>query len=72
MKHYNEFEMMVLTGLVELVGIHFVSIKWSLNIPVEMLIRDPHGFRYCSHTHKLFRRNDLLIQRIWQCKLCGQ
>lgn len=46
---------MVLAGLVELVGIHFVSFRWSLNIPVEMLIKESHGLRYCSnkstHTH---------------------
>lgn len=48
-KHSNEVGMMVLRGLAELVRIHFVSIRWSLNIPVEMLIIDSHGFRYCSN-----------------------
>ena len=64
--------MMVLTGLAELVGIHFVSIRWSLNIPVEMVMMDSHGFRDCSHksSHTYTHwRSDLLIQKIWCCKL---
>lgn len=74
-KHSNEVETMVLAGLAELVGIHFISIRWSLNIPLEMLIMDADAFRFCSnksthtHTYGPLSRSDLLIQKIWRCKL---